>query len=117
MKYQIFLYRFDITNFNTETIAEIIEKYPNLAKRFMNKIKNYGDEWIVGNQKIDGMLSIGGAADTNYKLKIIYIKLKKIIFDSNSDNSAQQGNYRLFWQIAFLKYHRYILLFAFPVTE
>lgn len=34
------------------------------------KVKNYGDEWIVGNQKIDGVQAIGGAVDTNFKQKI-----------------------------------------------
>ena len=34
------------------------------------KVKNYGDEWVVGNVKIDGVAAIAGAIDTNFKLKI-----------------------------------------------
>lgn len=34
------------------------------------RVTNYGDEWIWGNQKIDGSQAIGGVIDTNFKQKI-----------------------------------------------
>ncbi|MBI1936652.1 MAG: hypothetical protein HYS25_00865 [Ignavibacteriales bacterium] len=40
------------------------------APDLIYKVKNYGNEWILGNQKIDGVQAIGGEVDALYKQKI-----------------------------------------------